>query len=79
MYVQQILLGNRAVCETMLKKYDRARQASDDSMAHAHCMLENYGYTHTHTLGICNRFCFFDGNDGYASQCYVIHVHCLAS
>jgi hypothetical protein len=27
-----------------------------DSMAHAHCMLDNYGYKHT--LTICNIHCF---------------------
>ena len=32
-------LKNLAVYKTMWKKYCRARQATDDSMAHAHCML----------------------------------------
>ena len=27
----------------------RAGQATDDNMAHAHCMLDNLGYTKTHT------------------------------
>jgi hypothetical protein len=34
-------LANLAVCEIMWKKYCRAGQATDDSMAHAHCMLDN--------------------------------------
>ena len=43
-----------------VEKYCRAGQATDDNMAHAHCMLDNKGYTntnthtHTHTLRICN-------------------------
>ena len=39
---------NRAFCGIMWKNYGRARQAIDGNIAHAHCMLENYGYTHTH-------------------------------
>jgi len=30
-------------------KYCRAGQATDDNMAHAHCMLDTYGYKNTHT------------------------------
>ena len=29
----------------MEKKYGTAKQATDDNMAHAQCMLNNYGYT----------------------------------
>jgi hypothetical protein len=39
-----------------VEKYCRARQATDDNMAHAYCMLDNYGYRHT--LRICNTYCF---------------------
>jgi hypothetical protein len=35
------------------EKYCRAGQATDDKMAHAHCMLDNY----MHTLGVCNTYC----------------------
>jgi hypothetical protein len=31
---------NRAVYEIILKKYYRAGQATDDNMAHSHCMLD---------------------------------------
>ena len=37
-------------------KYCTAGQATDDNMAHAHCMLYNKGYKHT--LTICNTYCF---------------------
>jgi len=47
---------NRAVYEIMWKKYCRAGHATDDSMAHAHCMLDTSGYKHT--LRICNIYCF---------------------
>ena len=40
---------NRVVYEIIWKKYCRKRQATDDSMAHAHCMLGTLGHTHTHT------------------------------
>jgi hypothetical protein len=32
------------------------RQATDDNMAHALCMLDTRGYKHT--LRICNTYCF---------------------
>jgi hypothetical protein len=32
---------NRAAHEKMWKKYGAARQAKDEIMAHAHCMLDN--------------------------------------
>jgi len=37
-------------------KYCIARQAIVENMAHAHCMLDKYGYKHT--LIICNTYCF---------------------
>ena len=30
-----------------MEKYRTAGQADDDNMAHAQCLLEAYGYTHT--------------------------------
>jgi len=38
------------------EKYGGGGQATDDNMAHACCMLNDYGYKHT--LGICNTYCF---------------------
>ena len=32
-----------------MEKYFTAGQATDDNMAHAHCMLDTYGYQYTHT------------------------------
>jgi hypothetical protein len=34
----------------------RVGQATEGKIAHAHCMMDNYGYKHT--LGICNACCF---------------------
>jgi len=39
-----------------VEKYCRVGQATDDNMAHAHFMLDTYGYKHT--LTICNTHCF---------------------
>jgi hypothetical protein len=39
-----------------VEKYCRAGQATYDNMAHAHCMLDTYGYKHT--LDICNNYRF---------------------
>ena len=57
-----------------MEKYCRARRATDDSMAHGHCILNTKGYKHTRR--ICSTYCFslqkwLHG----ATQCYVI-VQC---
>jgi hypothetical protein len=39
-----------------VKIFGMAGQATYDSTAHAHCMLDNWGYKHT--LRICNTYCF---------------------
>jgi len=44
-----------------VEKYCRAGQATDDNMAHAHCMLDIKGYKHTHThthMEYVTRFAF---------------------
>ena len=41
----------------MWKKYCKAGQATDDSMAHVHCMLHTWGYKQT--LRIRNTYSFF--------------------
>jgi hypothetical protein len=38
---------NRASYEITCKKLCGAGQATDGNMAHAHCMLDTYGYKHT--------------------------------
>ena len=45
---------NRAVYN--VEEYCRNEQATDDNMAHAHCMLDTQGYKRT--LSICNTHCF---------------------
>jgi predicted Zn-ribbon and HTH transcriptional regulator len=40
---------NRAVYDNV-EKYDKARDATDDSLAHVHCKVDTCGYNHT--LGI---------------------------
>ena len=39
-----------------MEKYCRAGQAADDSMVHAHCMLDILGCKHV--FRICNIYCF---------------------
>jgi hypothetical protein len=39
-----------------IEKYYRVGQATDDNVAHAHCMLYTQGYKYTHRL--CNTNCF---------------------
>jgi len=40
---------NRAFYELMWKNIVHSGHATDNSMAHAHCMLVTQGYKHTHT------------------------------
>ena len=37
-------------------KYSRVWQATDDSVAHAHCMVDTEGCKQT--TGMCNTYCF---------------------
>jgi len=39
-----------------VEKYYRAGQATEDNVAHAHCMLGTLSYKHT--LRICITYCF---------------------
>ena len=39
-----------------MEKYCRARQVTDDNIAHAHCILDTEDYKHT--LRICNTYWF---------------------
>jgi hypothetical protein len=58
-------------------KYGRAGEAADDNMAHAQCMLHNYGYKHT--LRISNPYCFSIATI-VAQTCLkvMLYVHCLS-
>jgi hypothetical protein len=59
-----------------VEKYSRARQATDDNMAHAHCMMDTYGYKHTHT--ICNTYGFSTATMVARTRLIVtLYVHCL--
>jgi hypothetical protein len=40
----------------MMWKNMVAEQATGDNMAHAHCILDSWGYKHT--LRMCNSYCF---------------------
>jgi Pyruvate/2-oxoacid:ferredoxin oxidoreductase delta subunit len=58
-------------------KYCRAGQATDDSMAHAHCLLDTYGYRHA--LRICNTYCFSTATMFTRTNLYVtLYVHCMS-
>jgi hypothetical protein len=65
-----------------VEKYHTAGQATDDYMAHAHCMLgaKGYKYTHTHTQAVYYLLLFHCNNGSTnAPRCYVIRaVHCLS-
>jgi len=59
-----------------LEKFCRAGQATDDNMAHAHCMLDNLGYEYTHRL--CNSYCFNSATLVARTRLNVtLYVHCV--
>ena len=39
-----------------VERYSKTGQATDDNMAHEHCMLDTWCYKHT--LRVCNAYCF---------------------
>ena len=59
-----------------MEKYNRARQATDDNMAHAHCMLGNLRYRNT--FRICNTYCFSTATMVTRTRLDVtLSVHCF--
>jgi hypothetical protein len=59
-----------------VKKYNRARQAIDENMAHVRCLLDPKA-TNTHTLSqVLKYLLFFHDNSGFtnAHQYYVIRT-----
>jgi hypothetical protein len=58
-------------------KYCRAGQATDNNMAHAHCMLDNYSYKHP--LSICNIHCIATKTMVAGRRLNVtLYVHCVS-
>jgi len=58
-----------------VEKYCRAGQATDGNMAHAHCMLDTWGYKHT--LTICNTH-YFSTTTIVSKKRHIVvfYVHC---
>ena len=60
-----------------VEKYCSEGHATDDSMAHAHCMLKNCGYKHTLTL--CNTYRISTTTMAARTRLSVtLYVHCLS-
>jgi len=55
-----------------VKKCSRVGQTKNDNMAHAHCMLDTYGYKHTLTIG------FHYNNDLWTHLSVTLYVHWLS-
>ena len=59
-----------------VEKCSRAGQATDDNMAHAHCMLGTQAYKHK--LRICNTYCYSTATNVVGTRLNVtLYVHCL--
>jgi len=58
-------------------KYCWVRQATDDNMTHAHCVLDNSGYKHI--LRICNSYRFSTPTT-VTRMCliFTLHIRCLS-
>jgi len=53
------------------------RQRTDSNMAHAHCMLDTYGYKHR--LRICNTYCFSTAKTVIQKRLNItLYVHLLS-
>jgi hypothetical protein len=61
-------LENLLVYKILWKKYCIAEQSTDDSMAHARCLLDNYGCRST--LRICNTSTFFSRQQWLYEHCF---------
>ena len=60
-----------------VEKYCRAGQATDDNMAHAHCMLDTLGYKHT--LRLYNTYRFSTTTMVARTRLnFTLYVHCLS-
>ena len=58
-------------------KCDTSRQAADDNIAHALCMLDNWGYKQT--FRICNTFCISTATlIARTRLCVTLYLHCLS-
>ena len=58
-YVRKHFSENRAIYEIIWKIwYSQTAHRLQCNTVRALWMLDNLGYTHTHTLGICNTHCF---------------------
>ena len=61
------------LCENV-EKYCRAGRATNDSIAHAHCMLDTQGYEYTHS-GCVIRIVFPQQQWLHErASCYIIHT-----
>jgi len=60
-----------------MEKYFRAEQATDDNVAHSHCVLDTEGYKYT--LRLCNTYCFSTTTIVALTHLSVkLYVHCLS-
>jgi len=60
-----------------VKKYCTSRQATDDNMAHANCMLDTYNYKYAFRL--CNTFCFATATMvAWTHLKFTLYIHCLS-
>jgi hypothetical protein len=58
-----------------VETYCRARQATDDNMARAHCALGNW--SHRHTCRICNTYWFYTATMVTRTLLSVTYIACL--
>ena len=63
----------------MWKKYRRATQATDDSMAYAHCVRDTSGYKHTLRIynTYCNSIAKIVTRKPLNVKLYVLYLYCL--
>jgi len=65
---------NHTVYEILWKKHCRAGQAIDDSKAHAHCMVNNWGYKNTHSEYVILMLFYCNNGCRNACHCHVMRA-----
>jgi len=61
-----------------VEKYCTGRQATDDSTAHAHCVLDSLSCS-KHTLKVCNTYCVSSATVvTHTPLSFTLYIHCLS-
>ena len=82
MFSPLIMASNSSFCRVRLwdnvEKYCWARQATNDNMAHAHCLCWKFKATNAHSKYVITTYCFSTVTTEARTRLSVTYVHCLS-